>query len=220
MQNYIFDKFKNSKKFKKDLLDTLKNLSNIEFGGKRLNDGYKNHITQNPHEITELIFFLKAYEVKNKMKFKNFLEIGFYSGFTNTILNKFFNFEHIVVVDDLSDQIDGNNFIANLRFKSLTLVTGNSTHKSTIKKVKNFSSYDLIFIDANHSYKYVKKDFENYCDFLSKKGIIVFHDIINKDWPGVRKVFNEIKKTKKFYTHEITHHGNKIDYGLGLVIKK
>ena len=59
MKNYIFDRFKNSKKFKKELLETLKNLSNIEFGGRRLNDGHKNHITQNPYEITELIFFLK-----------------------------------------------------------------------------------------------------------------------------------------------------------------
>tara|TARA_B100000886_G_scaffold322188_1_gene265011 strand:- start:35 stop:697 length:663 start_codon:yes stop_codon:yes gene_type:complete len=220
MKNYIFDRFKNSKKFKKELLETLKNLSNIEFGGRRLNDGHKNHITQNPYEITELIFFLKAYEKTHKMKLKKFLEIGFYTGFTNTILNKFFNFEHIVVVDNLSDQIDGNNFLANLKFKSLTLITGSSTAKSTIKKVKNFSSYDLIFIDGNHSYQYVKKDFENYCNYLSKKGIIIFHDIINKDWPGVRKLFNEIKLTKKFHTHEITSHGNKINYGLGLVIKK
>ena len=45
-------------------------------------------------------------------------------------------------------------------------------------KVKEFCpEYDLIFIDGDHSYNGVKKDFELYKDLLSPRGFVVFHDI-------------------------------------------
>ena len=43
---------------------------------------------------------------------------------------------------------------------------------------------DLVFIDGNHSYEYVKKDTENAFRMLSQRGIIVWHDfdfIIHRD---------------------------------------
>tara|TARA_B100001057_G_scaffold147670_1_gene147567 strand:- start:6903 stop:7568 length:666 start_codon:yes stop_codon:yes gene_type:complete len=219
MNKYIFSNFKNSKEYKLELLNKLKNLSNIEVGGNRLYDGYKNHLTQNPLELTELIFFLKNHQKKNNLNLSKYLEIGFYSGFTNTILNKFFKFEDIVVIDNLSEEIDANNFLANLKFKNITLIVGSSQDRKTINKASKFLKYDLFYIDGNHSYNSVKKDFYNYYDLIRTKGVILIHDIINKDWPGVKKFFGELKKNKKFTCKEIIQKGNKINYGIGIVIK-
>jgi hypothetical protein len=37
--------------------------------------------------------------------------------------------------------------------------------------------FDLIFIDGDHGYEGVKKDFENYRPLLSDRGVVLFHDV-------------------------------------------
>ena len=41
---------------------------------------------------------------------------------------------------------------------------------------KNKATFDVIFIDAEHKYESVKRDFENALKVLNKRGIIVLHD--------------------------------------------
>jgi hypothetical protein len=38
-------------------------------------------------------------------------------------------------------------------------------------------TFDLIFIDGDHGYDGVKRDFENYRHLLSERGVILFHDV-------------------------------------------
>jgi predicted O-methyltransferase YrrM len=47
---------------------------------------------------------------------------------------------------------------------------------------------DALFIDADHSYDWVKKDTEHYIDFISPGGIIFYHDY-NDNW-DVQKYFD------------------------------
>lgn len=55
---------------------------------------------------------------------------------------------------------------------------GNSQTMETFEKVKDFCpQYDFIFIDGDHTYDGVKKDFELYKNLLSPRGVIAFHDI-------------------------------------------
>jgi len=58
----------------------------------------------------------------------------------------------------------------------------------------DFSPYygkmDLIFIDANHDYSYVKSDSENALKMLSEKGIILWHDY--PQWSGVWRYLDEL----------------------------
>ena len=167
MKNYIFNRFNFSSKYKKELLDFIKNLCNVEIGGNRLYDGSNNHYMQNPNEIVDLIFELKKYEKLKNIKFKNFLEIGFATGINNTILNKFFKFNKIVAVDIIDTAgTNTNNFYANLRFKNLSLICGNSTDKNSINNVGLLGKYDLIFIDGGHDYDTVKKILKIIEDFL------------------------------------------------------
>jgi hypothetical protein len=58
------------------------------------------------------------------------------------------------------------------------LFVANSQTEETKNKVKEFCpQYDLIFIDGDHSYEGVKRDFELYQELLSPRGHIIFHDI-------------------------------------------
>lgn len=52
-------------------------------------------------------------------------------------------------------------------------------------------SLDLVFIDANHSYEFVKKDIEKYTPKLKPTGLLTGHDI---DYPGVNRAVNEVIK--------------------------
>jgi len=78
------------------------------------------------------------------------------------------------------------------------LFLGDSTSDDVVRKVKALSPFDVIFIDANHTEPYVRKDFNNY-GRLAK--IICFHDIgwNNPTPPGrmpieVPKVWRALKE--------------------------
>jgi predicted O-methyltransferase YrrM len=50
-------------------------------------------------------------------------------------------------------------------------------------------SLDLVFIDANHGYEFVKKDIIKYTPKLKPTGLLTGHDI---DYPGVNKAVREM----------------------------
>ena len=88
-----------------------------------------------------------------------------------------FQFESILGIDLFNYPMCGNNLLGNMMGKNLTLICGDSTAELTLKKAKMLGPYDLVFIDANHTYEYVKKDYENYRDKVKPGGIIAFHDV-------------------------------------------
>ncbi len=55
---------------------------------------------------------------------------------------------------------------------------------------------DLIFIDGNHSYPYVKSDTENAFKMLSERGVIIWHDF---DYIIHRDVFKYLNKLSEQY---------------------
>ena len=55
---------------------------------------------------------------------------------------------------------------------------GDSHTEEMFNNVKDFCpQYDFIFIDGDHTYDGVKRDFEMYKNLLSPRGVIGFHDI-------------------------------------------
>ena len=174
-------------------------------------------------EIVELIFFLKKYEKKYKKKLSSFLEVGFAAGINNSFLNKFFSFKKIVAVDYVAPAgINKETFFANLRFKNLTLICGDSTNKDTVKKASILGPYDFIFIDGGHSYDTVKKDFQNYSKILNQNGLIAMHDIYSNTVPGVTKYWKEIKNNykKQYNFFEFYDPKQEFKYGIGIISKK
>lgn len=216
--NYIFEKFSFTKKYREELVEFLKHNANVEHGGYRLFDGTYTHLLQIPEELADLIIFLKKIE-KIRGKFCNMLEIGFGNGSTNTILNKFFKFEKIVVVDNFSANTSNNTLVANLRNKNLIILSGDSTSDWCISNATQMGPFDLVFIDGNHQDPFVQKDFENYSSLVKTNGLIALHDIASKEWPDVSKRWSKIKNNKKLFHKEILCNKYKTQFGIGLISK-
>lgn len=51
--------------------------------------------------------------------------------------------------------------------------------------------YDIVFVDADHSYDGVKQDINNYIDKIKTNGTMIFHDYGGSWWPGVDKAVDE-----------------------------
>jgi predicted O-methyltransferase YrrM len=89
-----------------------------------------------------------------------------------------------------------------------------------VKKILNGNQLDFLFIDGDHSYEGVKKDFEMYSPLVKKGGIIAFHDIVpgpKENVGGVPEFWEEIKRN--FQTQEIVKDWNQNGYGLGVIFK-
>ena len=57
----------------------------------------------------------------------------------------------------------------------------------------------FVFVDGNHTYEFVKRDFENVDKFLEKNGFVLFDDSSDySHWQGSNKVMKEILKRKDY----------------------
>ena len=219
IDKYVFSNLK-TKKDKDNLREFLRHQTNAEFGGYRMFDGTRTHLMHNPEELCDLISFLKNYEKKKRKKIRNFLEVGFSSGKLNTILNKFFNFDHIVAIDNFSADMSSTDLLANMRRKNLTLICGKSDKKENLKIIRQFQPYDLIFVDASHEYKDVKKDLSNYSRMLSDDGVLAVHDIHSLEYTGINKAWNEFRREDDFTCKEFVSRKYFFVCGVGIAISK
>lgn len=160
------------------------------FGGK-----YEGgiHLQQIADEIVPCIYDL----MKVNCKFKNFLEIGSAAGGNIYLFNHFFNFNNITIIDDnkhkkhtLRQEI--------LKDVSYCEFIGDSHSEQAIGFLEEQQlNYDIIFIDGDHSYEGVKRDFEICKEFLNYNGFIILHDTIA--CKGVKQFSNELKEESLLY---------------------
>lgn len=101
----------------------------------------------------------------------------------------------------------------------LYLLPESSQNESALGKTKeifNNKMIDFLFIDGNHMYSAVKKDYEMYGPLVRKGGIIAFHDIGIKEEGGVHNLWEEIKTKHSSYKEFL--HDPKQEKGIGMVI--
>jgi cephalosporin hydroxylase len=163
------------------------------------------HYTNKPQQhLGELAAFL---DVVERLAPRSYCEIGCkFGGLTWAVSRKMPKGSTIVGVDLPHGQWGRSDSEASLRdcFGHLfaegynsELIIGDSTNENVIDRVRAKSPYDLLFIDANHTEKYVRLDWQNY-KHLGKT--ICFHDIsAGPRKPGrlpieVPKVWEEIKR--------------------------
>lgn len=103
----------------------------------------------------------------------NILEIGT-TGATFFLLSRFATGKKVAV-----DNRDARSRIHNFMFgHEWRFFLGDSQTPQMRDDVRAYcDSFDLIFIDADHSYEGVKRDFENYRPLLSDRGVVMLHDV-------------------------------------------
>jgi len=60
-------------------------------------------------------------------------------------------------------------------------VRGDSHSPGTLERVREIlggQELDFLFIDADHTYEGVKRDFEMYSPLVRRGGVVAFHDIV------------------------------------------
>lgn len=89
-----------------------------------------------------------------------------------------------------------------------------------LKNILKGRKIDLLFIDGDHLYGGVKKDFEMYSPLVDNNGIIIFHDILPQKQENqceVERYWNEIKEKHEY--KEFIHSYNQEWGGIGVIRK-
>ncbi len=181
---------------------------------------------QNKFEITEFIKYIST------IRPKLVLEIGTARGGTLFLLSLFSTTDAHIISLDLPGGIHGGGYPRSKilfykafvsRNQKLSLLRESSHDPSVLMKLKKLlknQKLDLLFIDGDHTYEGVKKDFEMYGPLVKKNGIIAFHDIAVHTPEldcQVYRFWNEIKKNYNF--REIVKEGDPNSLGIGIIVK-
>jgi cephalosporin hydroxylase len=166
--------------------------------------------SQHPFELFNLLKFLENYELKT------IIEIGVFKGGTFKFWREIIEKGGTLIGIDSGERgyIQG---LIDSKKENEHFVIGDSTSNETCGKVCNLTPYlaDMLFIDGNHEYRYVKSDFAMYSELVDRDGLIIFHDIVN---PAVLKVWNEIKENYQ-YQGMIEFYGKDRPCGIGVIVK-
>jgi predicted O-methyltransferase YrrM len=177
-------------------------------------------------EILELLKVLIQY------KPRNILEIGTSRGGTLFLFSRIASPDAIIISIDLPGGPFGGGYPVwkipiyrsfVLPSQKLSLIRGDSHDLRTLKIVKEIlegRKLDILFIDGDHTYEGVKKDFEMYSPLVREGEIIAFHDIVPHP-PETRcevdKFWNEIKYNYRYI--EIVRNWAQKWAGIGVLFK-
>lgn len=107
--------------------------------------------------------------------------------------------------------------------QKLYLIRDSSHAANTVEQVRSMlhgKKFDYLFIDGDHTYEGVKKDFELYIQFAAPNALIVFHDIAHHPDSScqVDRFWNEIKTS---YRHqEFIKEKTQTCFGIGILFLK
>ena len=159
---------------------------------------------------------------------KIIVEIGTASGGTLFLFANATSPEKIVSIDLPQGSFGGGYPFWKIPFyKSLgqnhviKLIRADSHINKTLEELRvdlKGRQVDILFIDGDHTYQGVAKDFQMYSPLVKKGGIVAFHDIVMHDKTSgceVHKFWNEIKKS---YEHrEIIENPHQEWAGIGVL---
>lgn len=109
-------------------------------------------------------------------------------------------------------------------------ILGDSHDPATVARVREALGgrpIDLLFIDADHSYDAVKRDFDLWAPAVPKYGLIAFHDIAARVNSGVSQFWAELKARQTIAPVEFVatnaepspRDNRFVDMGIGVIIK-
>jgi predicted O-methyltransferase YrrM len=147
--------------------------------------------------LVDLIDFISAEKDVSTLRM---IEIGSYVGESTTIFAN--RIGQVLCIDPFENDYDPNDaachhadfsdvyeaFRSNTKlFTNINLIRKRSD--DAIDDLKG-QMFDLVYIDGMHTYEQVKKDIENYKQFIKPDGYICGHDF-SHNWPDVIKAVYE-----------------------------
>jgi len=108
-----------------------------------------------------------------------------------------------------------------LRGQKIHLLRADSHKTETLEQVAAIldgREIDLLFIDGDHTYEGVKKDFEMYSPLMREGGIITFHDIVpgpSENVGGVPEFWRRVKDN--YESEEIVNDWSQRGCGVGII---
>jgi len=179
-----------------NFLDSKVGVSDTEYFGAKYKGNLQ--IQQIPEEYIQLLNFFKSNTIDR------YLELGVANGgsfFMNSIFLQntakiihcvdCLAYKDVPWVGQTSQKIQSKVDRLQEYFPNKNVKFYNMTTDDFFKI--NSQEYDCIFIDADHDYDGVMKDYINSLKFIRKEGWIVFHDIRNYN-TGVKKCWEEVSK--------------------------
>jgi predicted O-methyltransferase YrrM len=166
--------------------------------------GYWNAITpiQNRREILALLRVLKP------LRPRRILEIGTASGGTLFLFTRVAAPDALLVSVDLPDGPGGGGYpprkiplyqgfaLPDQRIELIRDDSHDPAVRARVAEIAGPSDFDFLFIDGDHSYDGVRRDFEMYGPLVEPGGLVAFHDI---DYCGeVRRFWDEVKVGRRF----------------------
>ncbi len=109
-------------------------------------------------------------------------------------VRKDFKDGNIHIQEDFVAHIEKMFNNAGLNIKDVNLIKGYSNDENVISQVQN-QSFDLVYIDGDHSYKVCKEDIEHYSRLVKHGGYLIMDDASNFN-PGT-KFFKGIVEVSK-----------------------
>jgi cephalosporin hydroxylase len=179
---------------------------------------------QAPAELLEVARLVQA------QRPKTMLEIGSAKGGTLFVWCQMADPQATVVSIDLPGGAFGGGYRADRmpimfrlkqRYQRLHLLRADSHSSATLHRVEAIlenNKIQFLFIDGDHSYAGVKRDFEMYSALVAPGGIIGFHDIVEgPEGTGgdVSRFWNEVKL--RFRHREVLADPTHARYGIGLL---
>lgn len=142
-------------------------------------------IAQSSEALNVFLSFLRRW------KPRTILEIGTAYGGTLLMFTKVAADDALIITLDVDRPEWRKKMYAGFaRRQQVILSIKADSHDPRTAESLAWAKFDLLFIDGDHSYEGVKKDFLMYKKLVTRGGIIAFHDVhLN----GVQKLWNEIK---------------------------
>jgi predicted O-methyltransferase YrrM len=104
--------------------------------------------------------------------------------------------------------------------QKLHLMRADSHENSTLDQVKSLlggASIDFLFIDGDHTYEGVGKDWEMYSPLVRPGGLVAFHDVAgNYDTTQVKKFWDGVKSGYQHREYMFHPRGH---YGIGVLFR-
>jgi predicted O-methyltransferase YrrM len=179
------------------------------------------------HEHTHILYDIVTM-IGNENKKVDYLEIGSYLGSSACLVqqNEFTNsITCIEAREDFAKEINTNLTNLNKHNIDFTIHNHRSTDAIIIDKLTD-KSFDLLFIDGDHSHDGVLSDFNIYKDLVKPGGYIVFDDYLDSKYsPGVMTAVDYIVRDLIDGDFEVigmvqNHHNARVRYDIGKMMNE